>query len=279
MRIAKFPMLVAALALGAVGCATNDGGPTTTTIPPVAFVRYINAVPDTLNTTVRWVDYLEFTPQTFSNVPYRGVGQGLYQGLKAGSRHFTIFTADAVTFSVAGNTAVMADVTANFEANKYYTILLTGYARAGSAPAKTVKIIEDVIPAQTANVQVRALNPGLGQGALDFHFVATTTTPITTPTFSAVAEGTYSAYASIAPAAFAVRTAAAGSATVLASTAAQAGTLGTTTADPIGGATVGGSIITAIAFPASVTGSLAVASASPSVVYVVDKQPPRTTSP
>jgi hypothetical protein len=279
MRIAKFPMLVGALALGAVGCATNDGGPTTTTIPPIAFVRYINAVPDTLNTTVRWVDYLEFTPQTFINVPYRGVGQGLYQGLKAGSRHFTIFTADVVNYSVAGNTAVMADVTANFEANKYYTILLTGYARAGSAPAKTVKIIEDVIPAQTANVQVRALNPGLGQGALDFHIVATTTTPITTPTFSAVAEGTYSAYTSFAPAAFATRTAAAGGSTVLASTSAPTGTAGTTSADPIWGGTVGGSIITAIAFPASVPGSLAAASASPSVVYTVDKLPPRTTSP
>jgi hypothetical protein len=279
MRISKFPMLVAVLALGAVGCATNDGGPTTTTIPPVAFVRFINAVPDTLNATVRWVDYLEFTPQTFVNVPYRGVGQGLYQGLKAGSRHFTIFTADVVNFSVAGNTAVLGDVTANFEANKYYTILLTGYARAGSAPAKTVKIIEDVLPAQGTNVSIRALNPGLGQGALDFHIVATTTTPITTPTFSAVAEGAYSAYASIAPAAFAVRTAAAGSATVLASTNAPAGVAGTTSADPIGGATVGGSIITAIAFPAAVSGSLAAASASPSVVYVVDKQPPRTTSP
>ncbi len=276
MRISKFPMLVAVLALGAVGCATDDGGPTTTTVPPVAFVRYINAVPDTLNTTVRWVDYLEFTPQTFVNVAYRGVGQGLYQGLKAGSRHFKIFTADVVNFSTAGNTAVLADVTSSFEANKYYTILLTGFARGNG---QSVKIIEDVLPAQGTNVMVRALNPGLGQGAIDVHIVATTSTAIGTPTFSAVAEKAYSAYTSLAPAAFAVRFAAAGSATVLGSTAAPAGVAGTTSADPIGGATVGGSIITAIAFPASVAGSAAAAAATPTVIYVVDKQPARTTSP
>ena len=86
MRIIRFPMLVAVFALGAVGCSTDDGGPTTTTIPPVAHVRYINALPDTMNTTVRWVDYLEFTPQTFVNVAYRGVGQGLYQGRRIPSK-------------------------------------------------------------------------------------------------------------------------------------------------------------------------------------------------
>jgi len=277
MRISKFQLLLAALTLSAVGCATPDGKLTGTTVPPVAFVRYINALPDTMNTTVRWVDYLEFTPQTFANVPYRGVGQGLYQGLKAGSRHFKVFNADIVNFSTAGNTAVLADETISFEANKYYTILFTGYARTGS---KKIVVFEDVIPAPGSNVALRVLNANTGLGSIDAYKLATSADPISgTATVAAVAEQKYSSYVTIAPAAFAIRIAAAGSTTALASTTAPAGTIGTTTADPIGGATVAGSVITAMVFPASVTGSLAAAAAAPSVVYVVDKQPPRTTSP
>lgn len=285
MRISRFPMLGAVLALGAVGCATGDDGPTTTTVPPVAFVRYINALPDTMNTTVRWVDYLEYTPETFVNVPYRGVGQGLYQGLKAGSRHFKIFNADAVNFTIAGNTAVLADVTQSFDADKYYTILFTGYARNGSAK---VLIIEDVIPAPGSNISLRVLNANTGLGSVDAYSLATATTPIAgSPTLSAVAEQKYSAYTTFAPGAFALRVTAAGSTTAIAGTAAPLGTAGTTAVDPSGGATVAGTVITAIVFPAMVTGSMATASlgsafptaATPSVIYIVDKQPPRTTSP
>lgn len=282
MRIIRFPMLVAVLALGAVGCSTDDGGPTTTTVPPVAFVRYINALPDTMNTTVRWVDYLEYTPQTFVNVAYRGVGQGLYQGLKAGSRHFKVFNADIANFSTAGNTAVLTEQTLTFEANKYYTILFTGYARTGS---KKIVVFEDVIPAPGSNIAIRVLNANTGLGSIDAYKTAAVGDAIAgTPTFAAVAEQKFSSYVtvapSVAPATFAIRVTAAGdAATIHGSGAAPAGTAGTTSADPIGGATVAGTVFTAMVFPASVTGSMAVASTTPSVVYVVDKQPPRTTSP
>ncbi|MBW7935003.1 MAG: DUF4397 domain-containing protein [Gemmatimonadaceae bacterium] len=279
MRINKVPLLVAVLAVAAVGCSTDDGQPTGTGAkPPLAYVRYINALPDTQNTTVRWIDYIEYTPQTFVNVAYRGIGQGLYQGLKAGSRQFRVFNADAVDFSNAGNTAVLAEVTQSFEAGKYYTILFTGYARAGS---KSVKIVEDVLPSPGSNIAIRVLNANTGLGAVDAYKVATATTAISgSPTFSAVAGQAFSAYVTTAPGAFAIRATAAGdAANILASAAAPSGTAGTTSADPIGGATVAGSVITAMVFPASVAGSKAASSTSPSVVYVIDKQPPRTTSP
>jgi hypothetical protein len=279
MRITKVPLLAAVLAVGAVGCSTDDGALTAAAAkPPLAYVRYINALPDTQNTTVRFVDFIEFTPQTFVNVAYRGIGQGLYQGLKAGSRQFKVFNSDAVSFSTAGNTAVLAEVTQSFEAGKYYTILFTGYARAGS---KTVKIVEDVIPSPGSNIAIRVLNANTGLGSVDAYKTATTTTAISgAPTFSSVAAQAYSAYVTAAPGAFAIRATAAGdAATILASGAAPSGTAGTTTADPIGGAAVAGTVITAMVFPASVTGSMAAASTTPSVVYVVDKQPPRTTSP
>ncbi len=279
MRISKVPMLLAVLAVGAVGCSTEDGALTATSAPPpLAYIRYINALPDTQNTTVRFIDYIEFTPQTFVNVAYRGVGQGLYQGLKAGSRQLRIFNADATNFTTAGNTAVLGDLTQTFEAGKYYTILFTGYARTGS---KKIVVLEDVIPAPGSNVAIRVLNANTGLGSIDAYKTAAVGDAIAgTPAFAAVAEQKYSSYITAAPGAFAIRATAAGNAaTIHASAAAPAGTAGTTTADPIGGATVAGTVITAMVFPASVTGSMAAASAAPSVVYVVDKQPPRTTSP
>ncbi|MHB8837700.1 MAG: DUF4397 domain-containing protein [Gemmatimonadaceae bacterium] len=279
MRISKVPMLVAVLAIAAVGCSTDDGLPTATNAPPpLAYVRYINALPDTQNTTVRFIDYIEFTPQTFVNVAYRGVGQGLYQGLKAGSRQLRIFNADVSNFSTAGNTAVLGDLTQTFEAGKYYTILFTGYARTGS---KKIVVLEDAIPAPGSNIAIRILNANTGLGSIDAYKTAGVGDAIAgSPAFAAVAEQKYSAYITAAPGAFAIRATAAGdAANILTSGAAPAGTLGTTSADPIGGATVAGTVMTAMVFPASVTGSMASASTTPSVVYVVDKQPPRTTSP
>ncbi|MHB0963737.1 MAG: DUF4397 domain-containing protein [Gemmatimonadaceae bacterium] len=279
MRISKVPMLVAVLGIAAVGCSTEDGLPTATNAPPpLAYIRYINALPDTQNTTVRFIDYIEYTPQTFANVAYRGIGQGLYQGLKAGSRQMRIFNADVTNFSTAGNTAVLGDLTQTFEAGKYYTILFTGYARTGS---KKIVVLEDVIPAPGSNIAIRVLNANTGLGSIDAYKTAAAGDAITgTPAFAAVAEQKYSSYVTAAPGAFAIRATAAGNATTIhASAAAPAGTAGTTSADPIGGATVAGTVITALVFPASVTGSMAAASTTPSVVYVVDKQPPRTTSP
>ena len=57
MRIARFGIL-GALVLGAAACQTDDGGPTTPDIPPLAFVPYSNAVPGTNNTTVGCVSEL-----------------------------------------------------------------------------------------------------------------------------------------------------------------------------------------------------------------------------
>ena len=98
MRLSRFAILgVAVTAM--VGCSEPSDGPTTPNTPPLAFVRYINAVPDTLNTTVRFIDQVEYSPISFANVPFRGQGQGSYQPTAAGARKFRVFTADAVNFT------------------------------------------------------------------------------------------------------------------------------------------------------------------------------------
>lgn len=151
MRFARH-LLLATLAFGAAACSDDDLGPTRTVVPPLAYVRYINATPDTLNHTVRWVDDIEFTPQTFINVAFRTEGQGGWQGLRSGNRHFKVFTyqQNVLNFPVAGNTTVLKDTTFNFETGKYYTILYTGFTRTGSTPAAQLRIFEDEPPASPA---------------------------------------------------------------------------------------------------------------------------------
>ncbi len=273
--------LLAVAALATAACQSDDGALKPTELPPLAFVRYINALPDTLATSVRFIDQVEFSPQTWVAVPFRGLGGGNYQGTQAGSRSFRVFTYQIVSGNLApaaGNTVMLGDVTHNFEAGKYYTVLHAGFARPGGTPANSIRIIEDAVPTPGANIAVRGLHAGAGIGNVDIYLTPTTTSPISgSPAIPGLAFGAASNYATLSPGAFAVRVTEAGSTTPLISAAAPAGTAGTTTADPIGGATVPGSVITAVAFPRSVAGSPAANSANPSVLFFIDRQPPRTT--
>lgn len=276
MRLFKFaPLGLALAALAACGEASND--PTTPNIPSLAYVRYINAVPDTLNTTVRFIDQVAYSPMTFVNVPFRGLGQGNYQPTQVGARKFRVFTFSS-DFSAAGNTNILVDTTITFEAGKYYTLLHMGYARAGSTPKQRIVVINDNLPTPGAQIAVRAIHAALGVGTVDIYATATATSPLTgTPLFRGVAPEAVSAYQNVAPGAFAAQIAAAGTTTSLVAAAAPAGTAGTTAADPIGGATVAGSVISAVAFPASAANSAGARFAAPGIVYFIDRHPPRTT--
>ena len=277
MRFLRFALLGAALGLTA-GCSEPSDDPTSPNIPPLAYVRYINAVPDTLNTTVRFIDQTAYSPMTFVNVPFRGLGQGNYQPTQAGARKFRVFTTDATNFTTAGNTQILVDTTVTFEQGKYYTLLHMGYARAGSSPKQRLVVITDALPTPGSNVALRTINAALGMGAVDVYKLATATTPISgSPLFPALASEAVSAYQAFTPGAFAAQVATAGSTTAVAAALAPAGTAGSSTADPIGGATVAGSVITALAFPATPANSAGTRFTTPGVVYFIDKHPPRTT--
>ncbi len=185
-------------------------------MPPLAYVRYINAIPDTLNTTVRFIDQVEYSPQTFVNVPFRGLGGGGYQPTEAGSRAFRVFTADFVNYTDAGNTARLVDTTLTFEAGKYYTLLHTGYARAGSTPRQRIVMMMDAIPTPGASVAIRALNAGPNLGNLDVYYAPTTTTAISgAPAVAALPYLSASPYRTQAPGAFAAQITATGATTAL----------------------------------------------------------------
>lgn len=276
MRLTRLAMLTLGAALTAA-CSEPSNDPTTPDVPPLAFVRYINAVPDTLNTTVRFTDQVQWSPMTFVNVPFRGLGQGNYQPTQAGSRKFRVFTTDATNFSTAGNTVILVDTTLTFEAGKYYTLLHMGYARAGSTPRQRIVAINDVHPNPGAQVAVRAIHAALGVGAVDIYATATATSPISgTPLFRNVATEAVSPYANVNAAAFATQIAAAGGTTALVAAAAPAGTAGTTQLNPIAGATIAGSVLSAVAFPASPANSAGARFSTPGIVYFIDKNPPPT---
>jgi hypothetical protein len=275
MRFSRFALL-GALVAGAAACSDSDTGPTTANVPPLAFVRYINAVPDTFNMTVRFIDQVQFVPMSFTNVPYRGMGLGNYQGVEAGSQRFRVFTYDPALNSNANDlpatTAMMADTTFTFVAGEHYTILHTGFARAGQLPAQHLIIMQDVHPAEDlTSLQFRVVNATQG-GAVDAFATATATTALAgAPAIAGIARDAASAYVTRAAGAFAVQATDAGTFNRLAGTLAPAGSAAIPPDIAVAGSTVPSSVLTAFVFGPSVPGSSAAAAAAPTVVWVSDR--------
>lgn len=313
MRFAR-NFLLLTLAAGAAACSSDDLGPTVAVIPPLAYVRYINALPDTLATTVRWIDDIEFTPQTFVGVDFRAMGQGGWQGLRAGNRAFRIFTyqQNVLNFPIAGNTTVLKDTTFNFVAGSYYTILYYGYTRTGQTPAAQLRIFADDPPASPATgTSLRVYNLAAGAGNWDLHMGPAATAPTDTtqaavaPLYTAgqlgtlVASGTDAnagtavlAYTNRAIGTFGGRLTQGGTlarfGAALSSgsnlrVAAPVGLAETADFEAAGGTNINGSVMTAWVFPRRVAGSPGATTAGldtrPFVLFTVDRSPARTIAP
>jgi hypothetical protein len=284
MRIQRLIFAVI-LACGATACAKDVTG-VTHAPPPLAYVRYINAVPDTFDMDFRAVDQVQYSPP-FLNTAFRGLGDGNYQGFQAGSRHVRIFldpsptnTSQAVSVAVAST--IMIDTTFTFTAGTYYTVVHVGAARSGAAVKEKLWIIQDALPAQNAGaVQFRIINAAPVQGAVDVYVNGTT--PLTgSPTAASLAFQSATTYQSQTPGPLVLRLTAPGTLNAVGAAAGytlQVGTAGTTSADPIFGSGQGGSIITAFIFDASATGTVGAKFATPGVVFYPDMQPARTTTP
>ena len=257
-------------AMSAMAC-DDDGDVVLAPQANNAYVRYVNAVNDTLPIDFHPVDKVE---NGFVAVPFRGLTQ--YLGFSAGQRVFRAFpnSDDAATTS-----SVLQEVTLNLEAGKYYTILHAGQTRAGVAAGVEDKIIviaesDTTSPAATA-YKIRGVNAAPGT-TVDFYKLASTTTaPSGTPFAAAVPFGSLTNYAQFnretAAGAAAVRVTSAGTTgTVLASVAAPDGGSLTTGVDPVPGVTVGGSRMTAFYFPATIAGSKAASFTTAGVVIMTD---------
>jgi hypothetical protein len=179
------------------------------------------------------------------------------------------------------------DTTATFASPNSYTVIHTGFARTGSTPGRVLWIVPDAAADPGAgNVGIRILNAGAGLANLDVNF--TRRAADTLPDTPAVANlaykgvGAYLARVSDTLAADSLRvvvTAAGTKTPVLLSIKLPRGIAGTPTSNPIAGASVAGSVITAVIVPRSVLGSTApqgAAFAVPSAVFLVDRRPANT---
>jgi hypothetical protein len=273
MRVSRIGLALVG-ALLAVGCSKDDG-PFFAPQVPLAYTRFINAIPDTVSVDFRFVDLLEYSPFAVQ-LPFRSFTP--YQGTAPGARHLKVFTnwgGDSIY--LRHTTVVLGDETPSLEAGKYYTIVAVGFARAGQTPALKIQVFEDPIPDPGSNVAFRVVNLASGLSSVNVGVTAASTDAIPTPTFSNVAYLGSSAYATRAPGNAWFRVLDATAAEIVTGNGRQApvGAAG----DPlnnlttIGGSGQAGSAVTAYVFPRSVTGSRAPNVTAPSIVFVVDKHP------
>ena len=286
MRLFRF--CLAALPVAAALTACREDSLTSATLPALAGVRYIHAVPDTGRVDIKMYDQVEYSANTID-----GVGGVVFRGgtryfdTEAKSRKIRVFSFQDSSITTVSQ--IMLDTTLTFEANKNYTLLLVGSARAAAGSADRMRFvqIEDAPAADNANILVKFYNAGTAavSGYLTAATVAAGGSVSGTPTFPSVASRTATAYTVRAPGAMAVNVTNAGSTAVIASVLAGAGSAGTAAANPVAGSGVGGTAFSAYAFPGAVAGSGAVrglstaataALVAPGVQLFVDRRPPNT---
>jgi len=262
--------------LGAAAC--DDGGEDVILAPkvPLAYTRFINAVPDTQPTDWRFIDQLENSP-TAIGLAFRSTSP--YQATAPGARKLRVFPADTNVNVVQ---QMLIDTTITLTAGTYYTLVHLGNARGN---ADRLLVIQDDIPnVQTTNIALRVIHLGTGLTNLDV-FVSDTASTLPLPASPQVANLAYAAvspYATRNPGAFRLRTTTSGQTAVVANAIAPPGAAAVPVDNltAIGGSNMGGSAITAFVFPRSVAGSKAPQTpaatfTNPAIVYLIDRHPPR----
>jgi hypothetical protein len=272
MRVKQIGLALVGV-LAVAGC-NKDDGPFFAPEVPLAFTRFINAIPDTGTVDFRFIDFLEYSPYAIQ-LPFRSFTP--YQGTAPGSRHLRVFTDPGGNPSLIDVTQILADEQLAFEVDKYYTIAIVGFSRAGQTPAVRLQVYEDPIPDAGSSVAFRVAHLGSGLGAVSVGVTAASTDPIPDPTFSNVGYLSATPYQSRATGTAWFRVQDASAAEIVTGTGRQ-GPAGAA-ADPlnqlttIGGFGQAGSVVTAWIFPRSVSGSKAPNVTAPSVVFTVDKHP------
>ena len=274
MRISRIGLALVG-ALLAVGCSESDG-PFFAPQVPLAYTRFINAVPDTGAIDFRFVDLVEYSPFAVQ-LAYRGFTP--YQGTATGARHLKVFTNPGGSNTLIQHvTNVLLEESPTFEAGKYYTVVAVGYARTTGTPRIKLQVYEDPIPDPGSNVAFRVVNLATGLGSINVGVTAASADPIPTPTFSNIAYLGASAYVTRAPGNAWFRVQETTAATEIVSGDGRRAPVGAA-GDPlnnlttIGGSGQAGSVVTAYVFPRSVSGSTAPSVTAPSIVFIVDKHP------
>jgi hypothetical protein len=281
MRLHGFVVIIAVGALAACS-ADPSGSPTQHAVPPLAYVRYYNAVGDTLPLDFRPIDQIEFSAP-FLATPFRAQGLGGYSGYSTGSRHIRVFPNST---DLATTTSVLADTTLNLQPGVYYTFTHVGYARSTASPKQKLWITIDTFPTvSTGSVAFRVVHVGPDLGNVDVYVTTGATDALpATPTFANLSFQKQTAYLQRPVGAFVVRVYAAGDRTtpLIAATTMSAGTPADAFFNAIGGSGQAGTVATAMLYSKATAGSTAAITSgsnintTPKLYYWIDKQPPGT---
>jgi hypothetical protein len=280
MKALGFCLTLASFAT--LAACSGDNNPISAPKAPLAYTRFVDAVPDTGGMDWRFVDVIENSPIGL-NINFRGTFPGAgYQATGPGSRHLRIFQSGAPSdpdpskSTIAVVSKVLFDTTFNFVAGTHYTLVVAGSMRANAAK---LYIIADNWTDPGSSFGLRVFNAGVGAGAVDVYGTPDTASAIPSAALvSGLAAFSASNYVSSATGPFALQVFAAGTSTRpgMIDLFAPAGLPSNQSLDltAVGGSTQPGSVLTAFLVPPSVTGSLAAKFTSPGIIYVVDKYPP-----
>jgi hypothetical protein len=259
MRLIRFVILCMSTAV--LGACESDEV-TSPDLPPLAEVRYINAVTDTGAVDLVMVDQVEFSASR-RDLGFRA--GSLYYATEAGVRHIRVFPTST---NINVTSQVMHEATITLLPDTRYTLLLTGSARAGTV---RLWVIDDTNqPPAAGQISVRMVNAG---GAVsDAYVVNTATTALpATATFSNVGAVTTSPYISRPTGAAAVRVTDAGQRNVSASAAGPNAPTTLPGTFPAAGVNSQGTVFSVYYFPAGVGVNSTVT--SPSLIWFVDRNP------
>jgi hypothetical protein len=244
-----------------------------------AFIRYVNAMPDTLGVDFHAVDIVENSP--YIATAFRDIKQAGYTPVAAGSRHFRVFLSNPGAPVASTVSHVLVDTMLSLETGARYTIAQAGFARAGLTPRATFVVLRDALPTPPAGqIAVRVLNLAAGLGSVDVYASSSGAGALPlTPVFVNASFLTPTAWVTMPTSATlsfrATLAGAASAAMPLAVVAAPPGDPGTTSLDPIPGSSIAGSVFTVYVFSRSSPGSLAPQATeflAPAMVVVPDIQ-------
>jgi hypothetical protein len=267
MRLSRF--LVIGVVLAAVA-ACNDDEITNTTPPPLAGVRFINAMADTGAVDIRMIDQVPWSALALS-LAFRSGTE--HQPTEAKTRHIRVFPTSRNPV-VTSN--FMLDTMITFAANQHYTLLLSGSAKNNTD--RFIVIADDATSPAAGSIAVRAVNASCGPaGTPNVDFLVGADSTALAAVGSNIAPNAASAYQARAAGSLLGRF----TTTVTPTRVAQAtGPVAPATpagARPAAGVNSAGTVLSAYCFPRSVAGTTApqdtVTFNRAAVVYFVDRVP------
>lgn len=278
--------VLAGLTACALVACSDDSGPTTNTPGPLAYVRVINAIPDTQSILYKFTDRLE-NPLDPNGVVFRAASA--YQGHAPGQRQFRAFMLNPSASLAIAAGAPLIDQTITLRPDQYYTIVHYGRANrtvagVASSIADSLLILEDSIPTNATlgnNIGIRVVHVASGVAGVDVF--ATRRASDALPGTPLIANFGYlrssgNTYPTRVPAdSIAARIRVVAAPTIVISQQAPNGEAGTDQRNPLTGARTPGAALSVFAFPAPTPTTRAnAADTLPILRWFVDQRAPNT---